>query len=87
MFPAAHLTFLPEPAELFLWGEDAAAIELQTAFDTLIIDSDLRQLTMLWRASLPVSQGLQEVASIDITCSEAWSLQARPRVIPFPSRN
>lgn len=83
---STRLPGLPSPSCRVWLRSRAGALELQTAFDTLIIDGDLRRLTMLWRASLPVSGGLQEVSSIDITCPEAWGLQARPRVLPFPAR-
>jgi hypothetical protein len=62
------------------------ALQLQTVLDTVIIDTDQRQVFLLWRASLAVAQGLQDVAAVSISCPQAWALQARAsrgRVIPL----
>jgi hypothetical protein len=65
-------------------------VELETVLDTVIIDIDQQQVVLLWRASLPVMNGLQEVAAVSISCPQAWSLRTHSgsaRVLPFRARN
>lgn len=78
--------FGPPRCCLHLRGAGAPWLELK--LDTVILDSDRRQLILLWRALQIVAEGVQGVAAVDIVCEGAPAAKTKPpvpdNVIPFP---
>ena len=48
-------------------AEDYLVQDLQTALDTVIVDADLRQVVLLWRAFTTLRQGPHDVRAMTIT--------------------
>jgi len=86
MLPAAHLTFLPEPAELFLWGEDAAATDLYAAGRDATtrcltqkgVVEDISGRAISLEMGLPALVGIGVAQSANLPSSVViWSLAAK----------
>jgi hypothetical protein len=70
--PVARLAFrlpggLPPACRVVLRGKQD--VELSTNLDTVIVNTDVRQLTLLWRAYTPVAGGPHDVAAIEVVAT------------------
>jgi hypothetical protein len=61
-----HLPGIPPP-RVRVQRSDAEDAELETKLDTVIVNTDDRQLLLLWRAQLPLRDGPHDVRAIEVS--------------------